>query len=542
MTRFLDLAKLSRSLKATPGRLASVRLIVEFLRRLSAEEIRPAVRTLLGRVARKLEVSGAALGKVVRQLAGPGPLAAGEDMGESVRLTLQHFPDTATLSLLEVYQRLQDVEAVHGKGAMERRIGILVDLYRKCTADEVEVLTRIVLKEMRHGADEGVVLDALAEAAGLPREDVTRAQMLLGDLAEVAHLVLLEGRIGLSRVGLTWFRPIQPMLAQKADSVAEALARFGGRASLELKLDGARVQVHKQGDVVRLFSRRLTEVTESLPEMVEAIRQAVSTENAMLEGELIPVDAGGRPQPFQELMRRFRRIHAIDGAAQEVPVQLFLFDTLAEGDELLLDRPEEERWAALERILRPHAQVTRVSRLVTSDAAAGEAYYQDAVARGYEGVMAKDLRRPYTPGVRGGAWLKIKRIHTLDMVIVAADWGYGRRQGWLSNYHLAVRDEAGQLAECGKTFKGLTDEEFRRMTERLMGLKTTSGKEWTVNVRPEVVVEVAFEGVQKSSQYACGLALRFARITRIRDDKAVDEIDTLASLQAEFDRQAAAAF
>jgi DNA ligase-1 len=389
---------------------------------------------------------------------------------------------------------------------------------------------------MRTGVAEGVLVDALARLAGGDRAAVARAHLLEGDLATVAERVVAHRGGPFPESSLVYFRPLRPMLAQTAESAAEALATFAGRAGVEEKLDGARVQIHRRGDECRLYSRRLQDLTASLPDVVSLVRSGLGGPAAILEGEVIPVGADGGVLPFQELMRRFRRVKDVARLVREVPVQLRLFDVLQAGDVPLIDQPYAERWAALERV---RGTLDTVGRIVPANAAEAEAFYARALADGLEGAMVKGLDAAYTPGVRGRGWLKVKRAETVDLVIVAADRGYGRRHGWLSNYHLAARDaETGRLEPVGKTFKGLTDDEFRAMTERLSALAV--GEEGaTVFVRPEVVVEVLFADLQRSPTYDAGLALRFARIARIRPDKAPEDADTLQHLRAIFARQQA---
>jgi DNA ligase-1 len=355
--------------------------------------------------------------------------------------------------------------------------------------------------------------------------------MLAGPLAPVADAALAAGLDGLARFALRLFEPVSPMLASPTDGVASALAALEV-AAFEYKLDGARVQIHKRGHEVRLFSRRMKDITASLPDVAALVSSSAAADTAIFEGEVIPV-SNGRPLPFQELMRRFRRKRNVDEMIAEVPVALSLFDILYLDGRPLLDLPVRERWLALEPA---RGGLETVGRALPTDVAEGTAFYEDAVAAGYEGVMAKALDSAYTPGVRGKSWLKIKHDVTLDLVVVAADWGYGRRHGWLSNYHLAARDAAsGQLMEVGKTFKGLTDAQFVAMTERLLRLKLREER-GTIFVRPEVVVEVKFNDIQKSPTYACGMALRFARIVRIRDDKSADEADTIETLRELFEK------
>jgi DNA ligase-1 len=314
----------------------------------------------------------------------------------------------------------------------------------------------------------------------------------------------------------------------------EALENHGGEVALEYKLDGARVQIHKDGSAVRIFTRNLSEVTNSLPEVVEEVRELAGAERMIVEGEVIAVDEEGRPLPFQHLMRRFRRVHKVEEMAQRIPVQLHLFDILFLDGESLIDSPYRERWQKLERA---KARLESTGRRLPRNLEEAKAFTSLSYEEGHEGVMVKHLESPYRPGVRGKSWLKVKRTTSLDLVIVAADWGYGRRHGWLSNYHLAARDEErGTFLEVGKTFKGLTDEEFQQMTERLLALEAQRQR-GTVFVKPQVVVEVLFNEIQASPQYESGLALRFARISRLREDKGPQNADTIQSMRRLFEEQ-----
>jgi DNA ligase-1 len=378
------------------------------------------------------------------------------------------------------------------------------------------------------------MLEAIAKAGGVKPKLVQRANQLWGDLGEVALTALTRGENGLAQAELRLFRPLKPMLAQTAEDLAEAFERHGGQLALEYKLDGARVQIHRQGDQVRIYSRQLADVTGSLPDVVAEVKGSLGVEEAIVEGEALAVDHQGRPLPFQHLMRRFRRKHALAETVAEIPVQLHLFDALYLNGQTLLDSPYQERWQALETAA---GQVKRVRRVVPATLAEGQAFAEAAFRDGHEGVMAKALDSTYTPGVRGKAWLKLKHVVTLDLVIVAADWGYGRRHGWLSNYHLATRDvDTGRYLVVGKTFKGLTDPEFEAMTRRLLALEQLRQGS-TVFVQPQVVVEVLFNEIQASRQYESGLALRFARIIRLREDKSAAEADTLQTLRQLYEQQ-----
>jgi len=331
-------------------------------------------------------------------------------------------------------------------------------------------------------------------------------------------------------------KPLRPMLAAPAPNIAEAFRILNGNLALEHKLDGARVQIHCAGADARIFSRRLNEISPSLPEVIE-LMAPLAPRRAIFDGEVIATDRSGRALAFQELMRRFGRLREIERLRVEQPIRLFLFDLMSLDGNLLIDAPYAERYAALTEIAAA-AGLEVVPRMLPSSLAEGELFYARALAEGCEGVMAKELTSLYTPGARGRGWLKIKPARTLDLVIVAAEWGYGRRHGWLSNYHLAARDQNadGSFAEVGKTFKGLTDADFEEMTARLLALKTGETR-GIVSVRPEVVVEVAYSDVQRSPRYSAGMALRFARIVGVRSDKSPQEADTIASIAAALDHQ-----
>jgi DNA ligase-1 len=512
-----DLARLTRALARTPRRLEKVSLVADFLRGLTSAEIPWAVAFLAGRPLpasdpRVLNLSGAALR--------PLPDAPAPGAGRSPGLD-------------EVGRAFSAVADAAGAGSRAAKIGVLRELLAAATADEREVVLAILHGEMRTGVHDGLIQDAVAQAAGVPPALVRRAGFFVSDPSEVARVALGAGEAGLRAIGVRLFVPLLPMLAEPAEDLARVLAEHGGRTALEVKYDGARIQVHRGGDTVRVWSRRLTEVTASLPEVVELVREHVAARETILEGEVVAVAPDGRPLPFQELMRRFRRVHGLDAVARAVPVRLYLFDCLFLDRTPLVDRPYAERWATLAGLTGGRHLA---ARQITGDPAEAEAFLQAALAAGHEGVVAKALDSPYTPGVRGTRWFKLKLADRLDCVVVAADRGSGRRRGWLSNYHLAVRDEAGGLAPVGKTFKGLTDRQFGEMTERLQALAVEDDG-YTVRVRPEVVVEVAYNEIQASPRYPSGFALRFARIARIRDDKRPDDAETLETLRARYRRQ-----
>ena len=548
-TPFAKLAHLGQQLEQTSKRRDLTALLADFLRDLSPDEIPPAVRLTIGQVfpewdGRTLNVSWKAAMAVVDGLIDAPPdvrdavSAQAVDGGEAVRLLLERArrqpPKPPPLTILEVFDAFEKIAGAAGRGSRARKEALIRELLVRATPVEAKYLAKVIYQEMRHGVSEGIMLEGIAKAAGVKTRLVRRANQLWGDVGEVASVALTEGEAGLRKASLRLFRPIKPMLAQTAENLAEPFERYEGRVALEYKLDGARVQIHRQGDRVRVYSRHLTDVTASLPDVAAEVGGKLAAAEAILEGEAVAVDVQGRPLPFQHLMRRFRRKHAVAATVEEIPVQLHLFDLLYADGQSLLDAPSKDRWAALERAA---GGLNLVQRLVPDTIEEGEAFAEAAYRDGHEGVMAKDLGSAYTPGARGKSWLKLKHIISLDLVIVAADWGYGRRHGWLSNYHLAARDaETGDYQVVGKTFKGPTDAEFQAMTERLLALER-SREGGTVFVRPEVVVEVLFNEIQASSQYASGLALRFARIFRVREDKPAAEADTIQTLRQLYDQQ-----
>jgi DNA ligase 1 len=427
------------------------------------------------------------------------------------------------LTVVEVDAALQTAAGLAGPGSTTARRELVHGLLGRATGDEQQFLRRLLSGELRQGALEGVMLDAVAKAAGVPLTTVRRAAMLCGAAAPVAVAAMTSGAVGLAGFGLQVGRPLQPMLASTAASVDEALGRLG-EAAVEWKLDGIRVQVHRSGSDVGVYTRSLDDITARVPEIVAAAT-SLPVPTFVLDGEAIALRADGRPRPFQETGSRT----ATQTAAAPVGLSWFVFDALHVGGADLLDLPFAERHRALAEAL---PEDMRVPRIVTASVETGEAFFRDTVARGHEGVVLKSLEAPYDAGRRGASWLKVKPVHTLDLVVLAAEWGHGRRRGWLSNLHLGTRDAAtGELVMLGKTFKGLTDELLRWQTERFLALETARN-DWQVFVRPELVVEIAFDGVQTSPRYPGGVALRFARVLRYRDDKGPDEADTIDTVRA----------
>ncbi len=494
-----ELVEASDAVGATRSRLEKVERIAAVLERLSPDEVGAGVAFLSGELRqRQIGVGWAAL----RDL----PAAA----------------DAPSLTVGEVDAAFERIGGLAGPGSQVARRDALVELFGRATARETEFLRRLLGGELRQGALEGVMVQALARAAGAEPAAVQRAFMLRGDLKDVAAAALRDGPGALDAFRLEVGRPVRPMLARPAKDVDEALGRLG-EAAVEWKLDGARVQIHRRDDDVRVYTRSLDDVTARVPEIVEATL-ALPVGAAVLDGEAIALRPDGRPEPFQVTGSRFARRRE-----REVPLSLFVFDVLHVDGEDVLDRPGAERAAVLFGLV-PEAQ--RTPRVVVSDPAAAQEFLDDAIARGHEGVMVKALDQPYVAGSRGTGWLKVKPVHTLDLVVLAAEWGHGRRRGWLSNLHLGARDPSGEgFVMLGKTFKGLTDEMLGWQTERLQQLETER-EGHVVRVRPELVVEIAFDGVQSSSRYPGGVALRFARVLRHRPDKSAADADTLEAVLA----------
>jgi DNA ligase-1 len=506
-----ELVEASARVSATPRRLDKIAAIARLLQGVAGDEIALAVSYLSGETRQsRLGVGPAAI-----LSARPG-----------------HAAPAASLRLSDVDRVLQEVSATSGAGSGAQRRQLLHALLARATLAEQDFLVRLLVGELRQGALEGLMQEAIARAAGVPLSEVRRAAMVAGGLAPVASAALVAGVPGLHRFSLRLFQPLLPMLAQPAEDVADAMGQLD-TAALDWKLDGARVQVHKDGDEVRVYSRSLNDVTAAVPEVVEAVR-AIRAPALILDGETIALAPDGAPQPFQVTMRRFGRRLGVDDARATLPLSVFFFDVLhREGDDLL-DRPARERFATLESAV---PAPLRVPRLITADPQAAQQFLDDALRHGHEGIMAKSLDAPYEAGGRGSSWLKIKQAHTLDLVILAAEWGHGRRRGTLSNLHLGARDPAGGgFVMLGKTFKGLTDEMLAWQTTALLEREVARDAN-TVYVRPELVVEIAVSDIQESPRYPAGMALRLARVKRYRTDKSAVEADTVVTVRALFERR-----
>jgi DNA ligase-1 len=440
---------------------------------------------------------------------------------------------TPVLTLADADAALNAMASIRGSGAAMRRTSALDDLFARATRAEQQFLTRLVMGELRQGALGGVMIDAIASAAKLPPDVVRRAAMYSEALHTVASIAMSEGAAGLAKLQLKTLSPIAPMLAQTAESVTEAFELLGPEVAFEWKVDGARVQVHKAQDEVRVYTRNLNDVSAAVPEVVEAVR-ALEAREIVLDGETVALQPDGRPRPFQVTMRRFGRKLDVAALRAELPLHVYFFDCLRLDGLSLADRPSRQRFAALAQAV---PQALRVPQIVTSSSEEAQSFYERALAAGHEGVMAKALDAPYEAGNRGASWLKIKRAHTLDLLVLAAEWGHGRRTGKLSNLHLGAIDPAGgEPVMLGKTFKGLTDALLAWQTTEFLA-REVRRDQWTVYVRPELVVEIAFNDIQASSQYPGGYALRFARVKRYRPDKKASEADTMELIRKLYDAQ-----
>ncbi len=439
--------------------------------------------------------------------------------------------ETSTLSVLEVDAAATELAQVSGTGSTARRAALVRSLFERATAEEQQWLRGLITGETRQGAGDGVMLQAIAKASGIPDNAVRRAVMLAGHAGPVARAALDSGAEALDVLTLEVGRPLRPMLAGSAPDVPAALAGLGGEVLVETKLDGIRLQAHVDHGDVRLFTRTLEDATDRLPEIVEALA-ALDVESAVLDGEVIALRTDGRPEPFQVTGARTASSADPESLRDEVPLTPYFFDLLHINGEDLLDQTATDRWARLAQTV-PGAWLP--PRVLTGDPAEAQAFFDDIVRAGHEGVIVKDPSLPYAAGRRGQGWIKVKPRHTLDLVVLAVEWGSGRRRGWLSNIHLGARDaDSGELVMLGKTFKGMTDEMLRWQTERFreLAVDDPDSTEWVVRLRPEQVVEVAFDGVQRSSRYPGGMALRFARVLRYRDDKPVTEIDTVQTVRS----------
>ena len=508
--KLADLVATSAAVAQTPGRNAKRAALAACLLRLEPAEVAAGVHYLAG----TLPQGRVGVGPALLRRCATGRVAV-----------------VPTLEIADLERVLDKLAGAKGKGAAVVRHEQLQTLFADATAAERRFLIGLLLGELRQGALEGVMMEAIARAWQVAPSEVRRAFMLSGDLATTASIAATAGEAGLQQVRLRVGTPLRSMLAQTADSLNDVFVHLDSAVQplvLDWKMDGARVQVHKDGDDVAVFSRRLNDVSASVPEVVAAVR-SMPASTLVLDGEAIVLAADGRPQPFQTTMRRFGRRRDVEAMRLALPLSVLFFDCLHAAGEDLIGEPCAARLRRLDAAVPPR---NLMPRCVTDQPAAAAAFLRDALANGHEGVMAKQPGAPYQAGGRGAAWLKVKHSHTLDLVVLAAEWGSGRRRGWLSNLHLGARDDAsGGFVMLGKTFKGLTDALLKWQTEALLELAVERSRA-VVHVAPELVVEIAFNDVQTSPRYPGGVALRFARVKRYRQDKTASEADTLATVRA----------
>jgi DNA ligase-1 len=512
--KLAQLVEVWSALRKTRSRNEKTTLLADLLRAASPREVGIVVSYLSGRLRQ---------GKI-----GLG-YAAVRDAAEELPP-----PDEGGLSIDQVDRTFDTIAAQHGKGSATERHRLLVSMLSSVSEEGRRFLARLILGELRQGASEGLMCEAIAKASSVSAEEVRRAFMLSGDLPRVTEAAIARGESGLREIKVTLFVPLRPMLAQPTDDIQTALETLGD-ALFEYKLDGARIQAHKRGSEVRVYSRALNEVTRSLPEVVDVV-QRLSADSLILDGEALAFRPDGRPHPFQTTMRRFGRRRDVDALRRELPLSVYFFDLLYLDDESLIDEPLRHRLARMDGLLSDEA---RPMAVVTREPEDAEALWSRAMDAGHEGLMAKALGSSYEAGNRGARWLKIKPAHTLDLVIIGAEWGSGRRKGWLSNLHLAAYDaERDDFVMLGKTFKGLTDALLDWQTKELLA-RETGREDHVVHVEPALVVEIAFNDVQESPRYPGGLALRFARVKRYRPDKSPREADVIETVREIFAKSTA---
>jgi DNA ligase-1 len=550
---FQSLSEMLEKVEATKKRLEIIELTANYLKALNTEEIEPAANMMVGRAFPKysqktLDVSWTTLERVLERVSQFNwnlfrqAMATTGDIGSATKAVLEQTKTKKqtqltqkALTITEVRRAFENIAQAQGAGSRTKKERQITALMSQATPVEAKYLVKIFTGEMRTGLHEGLMEQAVARAFNVPLQKVQHAAMVIGDIGEVAAALKTQGAEGLERLGFTVFRPVKLMLAQTAQSVEEALAEQGGISAFEYKYDGARVQIHKQDGEVCVFSRRLTDVTKSLPDVVEAVKQNIQAQSLIVEGEVIALDSAGYPIAFQHLMRRFKRTRNIIDMREKIPLTLYLFDILYINGKSLITQPYTQR----RQLLAQNAGKIALTKQITTDQhAVAEGFLKEALAAGHEGLMAKKPDSPYTPGRRGKRWLKIKPIlDPLDLVITAAEYGYGRRKGWLSDYYLAARDPAtDEFLDVGKTFKGLTDAEIISLTKRLKE-SVVAEEGHRVIVIPKIVVEVAYNEIQQSPKYKSRMALRFARITRIRDDKTPQDADTINRVREIYERQ-----
>jgi DNA ligase-1 len=553
MTSFKEFARACKVIEGTPGSLDMTALVAELLVKVTPEELPVVTHFVMGEIfpAWSSEEIGVGAGILYSALAKSAGLSVADikeivretgDIGETAvkalkkvssgQATFSSFmEDSSDLSILEVYERFRAISKTSGKGSQTSKMKNLQYLFNSASSEEVGYIARISVEELRIGVGEGIARDAISKAFDVPSDEIERAFMLTNDLGLVAVTAREGGRDAVQSLGLELNRPIRMMLAQVTPDFDIALSDLG-TAAVEWKFDGARVQIHKEGDNITLFSRRLENITDSLPDIVEAVRENIDAESAILDGEAVAIDENGRPRAFQDILKRFRRKYDVQSTAREIPLILNLFDIMYLNGEELLDLPLVERRAKLEGCVRSGDKIRVDTQYITDDLDKIMEIYNEALKAGHEGVMIKNPQSPYSPGKRGKNWLKKKPVmETLDLVVIGAEWGYGRRTSFLGSYALACHDpDTGRFLPVGRVATGFSDEQLAELTDMFSDLIVTeAGTE--VEIKPEVIFEVAFEEIQKSVNYDSGYALRFPRLVNVRSDKSIEDVESIGRLE-----------
>ncbi|TQD27630.1 ATP-dependent DNA ligase [Methanolobus vulcani] len=553
MTSFKEFARACKVIEGTPGSLDMTALVAELLEKVSPEELPVVTHFVMGEIfpAWSSEEIGVGAGILYSALAKSAGLSVADikeivretgDIGKTAVKALEKvstgqatfssfMEENSDLSILEVFERFQAISRTSGKGSQTSKIKNLQYLFNSASSEEVGYIARISVEELRIGVGEGIVRDAISKAFDVPSDEIERAFMLTNDLGLVAVTAREGGRDAVQSLGLELNRPIRMMLAQVTPDFDVALSDLG-TAAVEWKFDGARVQIHKEGDNITLFSRRLENITNSLPDIVEAVRENIDAESAILDGEAVAIDENGRPRAFQDILKRFRRKYDVHSTAREIPLILNLFDIMYLNGEELLDLPLVQRRGKLEGCVRSGDKIKVDTQYITDDLDKIMEIYNDALKAGHEGVMIKNPQSPYSPGKRGKNWLKKKPVmETLDLVVIGAEWGYGRRTSFLGSYALACHDpDTGRFLPVGRVATGFSDEQLAELTELFSDLIVTEVGTG-VEIKPEIIFEVAFEEIQKSVNYESGYALRFPRLVNVRSDKSIEDVETIGRLE-----------
>ncbi len=551
---FRELADVFERLRKTQSRLEKTAIIADFIKGVPADDLPVVVTFLTGRVfplwdERKVGIASQTIikvistitynseSKVVDSYKHTGHLGVtAEEMFQKRKQTM--FFEADEISVRDVYDTFVEIARLSGAGSATKKQKVLIGLLHRATPKEAEYIISLAMEYVLSGAKEGVMEDAIAKASGVPAELVRRANMLTSDLGETAKVAMLEGEEGLKKISIRPMRPVRPMLAQNVASIQEALDAMGGKADFETKYDGARLQIHKLGNEIKLYSRRLENLTGALPEIIKYVSQSVKADSAILDSECIATDPKtGRPVPFQNILTRLRRIYKVEETQKLFPLYLRPFDILYVDGESTIDLPFMERRRLLEQNVVPLDETCKpATAVITDKVEAAQELFKESLKSGNEGLMAKDLNATYTPGMRGRKMVKIKEVlDTLDLAIVSSEWGHGRKAGWLTSFEVAAYDEdTDQYVVLGKVASGFSDEQLQEMTERLKPLITAEHGR-IVDVKPDVIVEVKFQEIQKSPIYSSGYALRFPRLVRVRDDLSPEEVNSYARVQNIYD-------